>query len=105
MKYYEAHITMLGIPDIVKPLVEHIGWKFSSIDGDINLGDGLKCYATKQFNGNLDQRIVLGNLKIAAAQLRPYVTIIREKVEQVIYDSRSKKVRLECNGGCPECLS
>lgn len=104
--YYEAHITMDTFPNVVylEDLTKELGWKFSRIDGDPNLGNGVKCYATKQFNGNMYKGDVLGKLLTAAAILEHQgARILRRKVELVLYDDRSSKVRFECNGACPEC--
>lgn len=105
--YYEAHITMLAEkPDhrYLKDLVERYGWKFSKIDGDPNLGDGVKCYATKHFKSSLPKEKVLEELTAVARHLDGiYGDVIREKIELVIHDTRSSTVRFQCDGLCPEC--
>lgn len=103
--YYECHVTMLGNPADIRPYVENIKWKFSAIDGDPTLGDGIKCYATRHFNIKLDEKEVLSKLFNAADHLRlDGINVIRRKIERVIYDDRSSTVRLgSCNGACPEC--
>jgi len=102
-RYYEAHVTMLGVPDDIRPLVENLRWKFSCIDGDINLGDGVKCYATRQFKGTLTEQEVVGKLYYAVGYLEGYgLQVIRRKVEVVIFDDRSEAVQ-PCDGACPEC--
>lgn len=105
MTYYEAHITLLGRPDFVRPLVEALQWKFSAIDGDPVLGPGVKCYATKQFNSKIPREAVLQDLQETAAALVGSVEIIRKKIELVIYDTRSRRMRDVCAGSCPECHS
>jgi hypothetical protein len=105
--YYECHITMESKDphsrQIAHEFTEHMKWKFSAIDGDIIVGDGVKLYATKHFNSRLSQAEVKGELLRAARRLEAHgVTVIRRKVELVIYDDRSSKVDA-CNGGCVEC--
>ena len=86
--YIELHVTMTGDPVAIKPVVENIGWKFSRIDGDPVLGLGVKCYATKQAKYKEDHfeeasRTVL----MAGEALRNAgLTVVREKVEVVVFD-------------------
>lgn len=103
--YYECHLTMVGDPAFIKPLVEAFGWKFSQIEGDIVLGDGIKCYATKHYNAKLPADKVRAIVDGAGDRMqRDKVQVIRRKVELVIYDDRSKDVRPEpCNGACIGC--
>jgi hypothetical protein len=112
--YYELHVTMqakdgfslLLTRDRIRTAVEECGWKFSAIDGDANLGDGVKFYATRQFSARrwTDENCVAA-LKETAFVLShvPGVNVVRRKVERVIYDDRSSKVRAACDGACPEC--
>lgn len=102
MKYFECHVTMTGDAATIRPLVERLKWKFSVIDGDILLGDGAKCYATRLFNARLEQQGVMLQLLNVANKLESYgCNVIRRKMEMVIYDDRSSKMR--CEGGCVEC--
>lgn len=101
--YYEAHVTILADPDIAKPIIESLKWKFSAIDGDINFGDGVKCYATRQFNAKISQEEMVKTLHNVADEIEANgLNVIRRKVELVIYDDRSSLVR-PCSGGCIEC--
>jgi hypothetical protein len=114
--YYECHITIeapnfLGEPRrtavarrSIKEVVEEIGWKFSAIEGDIVMGEGVKLYATHHYNSKLPADDVVALLKDAAAIIdgRSDAKILRRKVELVIYDDRSSKVK-PCDGGCVEC--
>lgn len=103
ISYYECHITLEGNPDTIRPFVEREKWKFSAIDGDIALGDGLKCYATRHFHRKLPPEEVIEILNKVADRLEEaYLTVIRRKVELVIYDDRSSKVGT-CDGACVEC--
>lgn len=91
--YYECHITMLGSSWHVKPAVEKIGWAFSCIDSDIDLGAGIKCYATKQFNADKftkEQVVKFVEEAADALQAASNFKIMRRKVELVVYDVRTK---------------
>lgn len=100
--YYELHITMVGEPDHLRPLVEGVKWKFSAIDGDPVLGDGVKCYATTFFNIKKSELDVIGTLIETSALLsRAGAKVIRKKVEKVLFDDRSEAV--PCNGACVGC--
>ncbi len=100
--YFECHVTVEGDPVQIRPHVEAVKWKFSAIDGDINLGDGIKCYATRQFNRRLETREVEENLfAMAEILVKAGFKVLRRKVEMVIFDDRSSTVR--CTGGCVEC--
>ncbi len=97
--YYECHITMLGDPKEIEPLVKNTGWKFSAINGDPVLGNGVKCYATMLFSSLKTEEMVLGNLLLTAEALEGLgVKVLRRKVERVIYDDRLSTV--VCDGGC-----
>ncbi len=101
-KYFEAHVTMIGDAAMIRPLVEATKWKFSAIDGDINLGEGVKCYATRQFNLKIGESKALTILHETADSLvMKNVNVIRRKIEIVIYDDRQGV----CTGACPEYIS
>jgi hypothetical protein len=87
---------MVGDPQVLEPLViRSCGWKFSAIDGDPTLGPGIKCYATKHFKASLSEREVLLLLNIAASTLEAQgAKVVRRKIELVIYDDRSSKIRI-----------
>lgn len=106
MRYYECHITIEAnetFRGILSELVIRLKWKFSAIDGDIVLGDGVKFYATRHFNEKLGEEKVLKTLLDTAEFIRKYgFKITRRKVEMVIWDDRSSKVQA-CNGACIEC--
>lgn len=95
-KYYECHITLEGNRTSTKSKVEAIGWKFSAIDGDPVLGDGVKCYATKHYNERFTENEVTEKVCNAAEMLQDAgMTVTRRKVELVIFDDRSTKVKPE----------
>lgn len=101
--YYEVHITMLGTPAAIRPYVESHGWKFSAIDGDPVLGDGLKCYATTFFNRKLEpEEVIRRRNAVADALVAVGIKVIRRKVELVIDDDRGELAGA-CNGSCPGC--
>jgi hypothetical protein len=102
--YYECHITLEGDPSIIKPIVEDdLRWKFSAIDGDIVLGSGVKCYATKHYNTKIPEKDIMYLLFLAAEHLEFFkIKVLRRKIEKVIFDDRSSKVK-PCDGGCIEC--
>jgi hypothetical protein len=100
--YFECHVTMLGNPVEIRPVVESLKWKFSVIDGDPVLGEGIKCYATRLFNKKLGTEDVTKNLLRTAEALECQgFVVLRRKVELVIFDDRSAKIR--CTGGCAAC--
>lgn len=111
VNYYESHLTLntfnpLYPESILKELIEANNWRYSKIDGDINLGSGVKAYATRQFNARLNIEIILQELHSLANKLKDFGwTILRRKVELVMYDDRSSQVRVMCQGNCPECNS
>lgn len=89
--YYECHITVL--PNsywsvaLLEQRIPHDGWHFSKIDGDPNLGAGLKCYATKHFPAQTDFLSVLDQLDKTARALQAHdVHVIRTKIELILYD-------------------
>lgn len=97
--YYECHVTMEGNPLEIGPFVKKLGWKFSAIDGDPVLGRGIKCYATNLYSKQKTEEEVVALLKSTAARIMEVgITVLRRKVELVIYDDRSSAV--VCDGSC-----
>jgi hypothetical protein len=91
---YECHITISpGCANLVqeivkiKKLVEStIQWKFSMIEGDPDLGLGMRCYATKWFKTleGADN----GIHKAALDLMLNGLTLERKKIEKVVHDWR-----------------
>ncbi len=97
VNYYECHITMNGDPEVVKPLVELTGWRFSAINGDMIMGKGIKCYATMLYSTLRSEKFCVDELIRAADFLvRHNVQVTRRKMERVIYDDKTGK----CDGAC-----
>jgi len=94
-KYYECHITFNDNPEKVKEVVEAAGWSFSCIAGDIVLGEGVKCYATKHFNSEKysDTNVIIIVCGFAVECRGHRLNVLREKVELVIFDTKSSKIR------------
>lgn len=107
-QYYETHVTMeepFGSFEhrVAEKITRERNWKFSMIAGDINLGDGVKLYATRQYNARLGDSTVIGYLNTMADTLEANgIKVVRRKVERVLYDDRSALVK-PCDGGCVEC--
>lgn len=90
-QYYECHVTMEGDKSHIEKCVESIGWKFSAIDKDIILGDGVKCYATMHYSKSkyADEQII-AFVEDASYNLASMgCNVIRSKVELVVFDRRS----------------
>ena len=102
--YYECHITIEPIKERdwrrdtdhkfdqpiteIKAAVKAVKWKFSCIDGDPELGPGIKCYATMHYSFRKDEQWVKNRLKEISAKLEDLgLKIKRTKIEVVIYDS------------------
>jgi hypothetical protein len=90
MKNFECHITIKGERDDVSPIVNEMGdgWSFSCIDGDPVLGLQEYCYATNHYETERGARL---GISVWASYLsRMGLDIVRGKVEQVIFDSRTE---------------
>lgn len=88
-QYYECHVTMIGDAVNIENSVSKIGWKFSKIDGDPILGEGIKCYATKHYPAKLEANDVVHLVQEVSSVLKNKGhNILRDKVELVIYDSK-----------------
>ena len=101
--YYECHITLESDdPQFAKKVIEGHGWKFSRIDGDILMGDGIKCYATRHFKTSLGEKeVMLRLLNMATFLVYAKFNVTRRKIEHVIYDDRSYRI---CPDSCIGCI-
>lgn len=90
--YYECHITMDGNPVVLEQKVLAVGWKFSAIDGDPVLGNGVKCYATMHYSLRLTKAEIMKRLKTISEHLTEHgAKVIRIKLEHVLHDERVKQ--------------
>lgn len=101
--YYECHVTMTGDRNLAEHAVANLlgTWRFSSIDGDANFGNGVKHYATIQLNTKIGLEAAVAQVLDAGKFLRfKGLEVIREKVEEVLFDTRSSKVQ-----ACTDCAA
>lgn len=101
---FEAHITCpRDASETVKSLTAdgHGDWVFSAIDGDPIMGKLAYCYLTA-YDVHAETLIARLNAKAAAIR-KAGVLVLREKMEEIIYDSKTGHDRLEaCCGRCGE---
>lgn len=91
--YWECHITLGLHPVSSKDLVEALGWKFSCIDGDPQLGSGAREYATRNASSVSDFETVKTHMNYTADVLKRTggFNVIRQKIELVMYDTKGKE--------------
>lgn len=102
MRKFEAHITC---PREWTPTVEKAGfmseWAFSAIDGDPVMGKQAYCYLTG-YDTNAATLLERTN-RLADFLRAAGVPVLREKVEEIIYDTKTGHDRMEaCCGHCGE---
>ena len=91
---YECHVTINQREGESRDYIKHsveatTGWKFSAIDGDPVLGDGVKCYATKHVPVVVGIVEVIVAVESVAGALREIgLDVIRTKVEFIVYDNK-----------------
>lgn len=87
-EYYEAHITYLSPYKNEDPKVK--GWKYSCIDGDPVLGEGIKSYLTKFYPVTMPLPDVMWDLECAARDfiINDKYQVVRTKIERVVYDNK-----------------
>jgi len=87
--YYECHVTFL---DPGYPPDDLAGWTFSRIDGDPNLGAGVKCYLTRHLPERIGLDEAIGQTHYAMGFLQAkHIEVLRCKVELVVYDTKQTK--------------
>jgi hypothetical protein len=87
---YECHITIEPLNrdmDFIEGCVTSAKWRYSKIDGDPDLGIGTRCYATQLYH-HKDTAIALTCMMAEYFQGLGF-TVIRSKVEQVIFDTNN----------------
>lgn len=91
--YYECHITLGLHPKSARVLIEALNnWKYSSIEGDPDLGSGPREYATRRASSNVALADVVAHMdKIALILNDEGYNVLRSKVELVMYDKRWKE--------------
>jgi len=87
---WECHITIdtNNSPEAhekLKELVELLHWRFSKIDGDPALGQGVRCYATQLYHDK-DVAVYM-TVNAASFFLSKGWIVVRRKVEHVIHDT------------------
>lgn len=88
---YECHITINAESTVqllwLEALAGDIGWKFSRIDGDPVLGKGVFTYFTRH-DTNADR--MKSRMQNAVARLSEAgFHVVREKIEHIIYDTKT----------------
>lgn len=85
---YEAHLTYpLCVSEVVERIGTERGWVFSQISGCPLLGQGTYCYLT---NYAKDGVALLGDMSLVAGALaKEGVTPLRQKIERIVYDSKT----------------
>jgi hypothetical protein len=91
--YWECHIT-IGPHSLegAKDCVEWVGWKYSKIDGDPSFGEGVREYATMNASDKNPLASVIEYMGETAETIRQCgFPVIRQKVEQVVYDTKGRE--------------
>jgi hypothetical protein len=98
MPKFEAHLTLPKADrDIASFVGETTGWTFSEIDGDPLMGAKPYCYLTAY---EPDATLLLSRMRGVAHSLRQRgVAVLREKVEQIIYDTKTNVNEIESEVG------
>ncbi len=93
--YFELHITidrMRGEYHSAQYLIEALGWKYSRIYGDPALGEGAREYATMHADTTFKKNEVVFHMNEVARALEfAGFTVVRQKVEFVMYDTKGDK--------------
>lgn len=91
-KGYEAHITFMAPKGFQ---IWTNGWKFSKIDGDPVLGDGVKCYLTKHFkitNDKHQEACIVAEMRDIQSKIEVFDDVkgTRIKLELIVFDEITK---------------
>ncbi len=90
--YYECHITVKPSTNDrsdLKDLLDKVDWKHSKITNDPDLGYAVWAYATKHYPASKQINKVIEKMNEIASLLKyEGFTVVREKVELVIYDTK-----------------
>jgi hypothetical protein len=90
--YWECHITIGVSPLGSRALAEALGWKYSCIDNDPDLGEGFKEYATRHASTAVPFQDVVDALNRTSAIFKDMgFKVLRQKVELVMYDTKGKE--------------
>lgn len=86
--YFECHVTFL--PCVANAIFPPAGWTMSRIDGDPDLGKGVKHYLTRHFRADTKREDVIQRLQEAASAISDQGhDVLRQKIELVIFDLRA----------------
>lgn len=95
VRKFEAHITCPRVTSAVVKTFAVQGWVFSAIDGDPVMGKRPYCYLTAYDTNGVNLR---DSVESMASALRMCgVEVLREKVEEIIYDT---KTGVDCVDAC-----
>lgn len=90
--YYELHVTMEKVQDVkaCRLFLSSQMWHYSCINGDAVLGDRTLHYGTRAVNGDSTLSHVKAVLNNMVNELTSGgYTVLRRKIEMVIYDERT----------------
>ena len=90
--YYETHITMDKVPDALalRTTLTAFSWHYSCIDGDPTYGKKKLHYATGHYTGDWKLEEVQDAIdRMAGMLLEKGYSVIRRKIEMVMYDVRT----------------
>lgn len=85
---YESHITVdRDHAEVAKQVAAEMGWKFSCIDGDPVLGQKVFAYLTA--HDRTYEALRANMRRTSALLLARDVPVIREKIEHIVYDTKT----------------
>ena len=87
--YYETHVTFEGDNAMGESVVNLMGWRYSRIDGDPVVGEGVRQYATKHFNLRQHEEHIWEEMTQVKHNLEVRgLKVTRMKIEKVLRDER-----------------